>query len=90
MSVWGYPINFYVGIFLILLGLFSLVARILSWDQVFWKLEPMRKIYGRTLGNIIHLTAYTLLPVVAGTILLLSSLCVASIWQPACSAFTLF
>lgn len=55
-------------------GLFTLIARIKKWDGIFAKKEAMIKAFGKRGGEIIHIGAYTILPIVAGSVFILSSL----------------
>ena len=59
------PVNLALGVFGIGFGLFTLWGRIAN-PAMFGKLEAMKKQWGDTAGNAIHITAYTIVPIVAG------------------------
>lgn len=46
----------------------------LKWDAIFSKKEAMIKAYGKAAGEIVHIIAYTVLPIVAGSIFIFSGL----------------
>ena len=51
-------------------GLYSLVLRVSGRTSQWSKLEPMKVRFGETAGNVIHVVAYTIVPIVFGCILL--------------------
>jgi hypothetical protein len=63
-----------VGILAIVFGVVTGVAHVVAPDsRMFRKLGPMREFFGFRLGTAIHVVSYTFVPLVAGTILVLSS-----------------
>ena len=65
--------NLLLGIGLIAFGIYSVVARIFFPAQ-FVKLEPMKKMWGEKAGPIVHILAYTVLPLVAGGLMVFNAL----------------
>ena len=63
--------NRILGVALIGYGIFTLIARFRA-PQMFWKLKPMQGWAGKGPGMVIHVLAYTVLPVVLGLGLLLA------------------
>ena len=62
--------NLYLGIFLLVIGLVSLVGKVFKIKKMFWKLESFEKNYGEKWGNILHTISYVVIPIVAGLILI--------------------
>lgn len=42
--------------------------------NLFWKLEPMKKIWGERVGYIIHFIGYTIIPFLFGLVVLIAGL----------------
>jgi uncharacterized membrane protein YidH (DUF202 family) len=63
------PFEYSIGVVLIGLGCLTLAARLLGWDQVFWKRQPMKEQFGERTGDIIHFVAYIAVPIVVGLLL---------------------
>ncbi len=61
------------GGLLVAFGVYSIFARFFAPHHL-GKLEPMRKMWGKTGGLIMHVVAYTLLPLVAGGLMLFNEL----------------
>ena len=61
-----------LGAGMIIFGLYTLVARQVAPEK-FAKLEPMKKTWGPKAGFAVHFIGYTLLPIVAGTVMFISS-----------------
>jgi hypothetical protein len=62
-----------VGALICLYGLYTLVMRIKSPEK-FVKLKAMKEKFGNSAGNIIHIIAYTVAPIVFGAIVIVSGL----------------
>lgn len=62
--------NFIIGLFALAFGILSLGARIFGWNSFFSKKDAMEERFGAKTGNIIHIIAYTVLPLVLGSILI--------------------
>jgi hypothetical protein len=54
------------------LGIVSLIGRIFTIERLFWKLDKMKAFWGDKRGAIIHFVGYTIVPIVVGTILILT------------------
>ncbi len=67
--------TFALGVFCLGYGLFTLVMRFKAPDK-FWKIEPMKKLWGLKRGRIIHIVGYTVFPLILGVIFLFSALVV--------------
>ena len=65
--------NIILGGIMIVYGIITLVMRIVAPDRL-WKLEPMKKQWGEKSGVIIHIVAYTMLPLVLGMLLMIRAL----------------
>ena len=63
-----------LGTFLVLMGFFTLSARLFKFETLFWKLEPMQKYWGDRTGSIVHALAYIVLPILCGLIFIASGL----------------
>jgi len=63
--------NFIVGVLAILYGLYSFIQRKVAPEKI-EKLQSMIERNGEKMGNSIHLFGYTILPIVAGLLLLFS------------------
>lgn len=59
-----YP-SLVIGIFALGFGLYTLILRMTDPSK-FGKLQAMKKLYGETAGNVVHIIAYTLLPLLIG------------------------
>jgi len=68
-----------IGILCIGYGLFTLIIRIKS-PKKFGKLEAMKKKFGEKAGIAIHVTAYTVVPLLLGTALLICGILGISIF----------
>jgi hypothetical protein len=64
--------EFFLGVFLLVLGIVSLIGRIFTIERLFWKLDKMKAFWGDKRGTIIHFVGYTIVPIVVGTILILT------------------
>jgi hypothetical protein len=62
-----------IGVAAFLYGIYTAWARVAKPGQ-FGKLEAMKKALGPTTGNIVHLIAYTLVPIGVGVVFLLAGL----------------
>jgi hypothetical protein len=62
------------GLFAIGFGVYTLVLRLNGNEQMFSKLQAMKKLYGNLGGAVVHVTAYTVLPLAAGAVFVLSAL----------------
>ena len=63
-----------IGIIMLAGGILTLIARIFKIEKMFWKLDKMKSFWGEKTGSIIHIIAYTILPIVIGTILILANI----------------
>jgi len=66
-------INFIVGVLAIVYGLYCFIQRKLAPENI-KKLQTMIERNGETMAHSIHLFGYTILPIVAGLLLLYASL----------------
>lgn len=62
-----------LGSGLLAFGVYSIVARVFFPGQL-GKLEPMKKMWGENAGLLVHIIAYTVLPLVAGGIMVFNAL----------------
>ena len=62
-------INFIIGVLAIVYGLYSFVQRKVAPENIV-KLQTMIERNGEKMGHSIHLFGYTILPIVAGLLLL--------------------
>jgi hypothetical protein len=62
-----------VGLAVVAFGLTTLVLRQVK-PAAFRKLGPMRERFGHRAGSLIHIVAYSLLPIAAGTVLVMKGL----------------
>ena len=60
-----------VGFLICLYGLYTLIMRIKRPDK-FGKLKAMKEKFGEGKGNVIHIVAYTVVPIVLGAIVIFS------------------
>jgi hypothetical protein len=60
-----------IGIICIGYGIFSALMRVKK-PELFKKLEPMKKRWGEKNGNMLHFFGYVIVPIIFGTILLIS------------------
>jgi hypothetical protein len=65
--------NLLLGIAALAYGLYTGYARTASPEK-FGKLQAMKKQWGESTGNIVHLVAYTVVPIVVGLALIATSL----------------
>ena len=65
--------NVILGGLMVVFGIYTLWARKFAPNRL-WKLEPMKKQWGEKAGLVIHVLAYTVLPLVLGAILLIGGL----------------
>jgi hypothetical protein len=61
------------GGLLVAFGTYSIFARIFAPHRL-GKLEPMKDKWGKTGGSVMHVVAYTLLPLVAGGLMIFNEL----------------
>jgi hypothetical protein len=66
-----------LGVAALAYGLYTGYARTATPEK-FQKLEAMKKQWGESTGNIVHLVAYTVVPVLVGLALIASALLSAS------------
>ncbi len=59
------------GIFALGFGLFTIYLRLFKDSAGLGKLATMKETYGKKVGTIVHVIAYTVLPIVLGIIFLL-------------------
>jgi len=64
--------NLIIGVFALGFGLFTIYMRLTNKLTTSEKLIQMKARFGEKTGNIIHLVAYTILPLVVGIVILLS------------------
>jgi hypothetical protein len=64
--------NLIIGIFALCFGLYSIYMRLTNKFATSEKLIQMKARFGESTGNIIHLVAYTILPLLVGIVLLSS------------------
>lgn len=67
-------VNLILGAGLVGFGVFTILARIFKWQGLFAKKDAMIKTFGKTAGELIHISAYSVLPVIAGTILIIATI----------------
>ena len=60
-----------IGLAMIAFGIVTAVLREVR-PQVFWKLEPMKKFWGPRAGYWIHVLGYSIVPIVAGLMVVFS------------------
>lgn len=65
-------VTFIIGLLLFGYGIFTWISR-KDNKKVFWKLEHMKKFWGEKTGASIHFISYTLLPIILGLIIIVSS-----------------
>lgn len=65
--------NLLLGVFALGFGLYTLYARAASPNK-FGKLEAMKKQWGERGGTIVHVVAYTVMPIIVGAVLIVTSL----------------
>jgi hypothetical protein len=61
--------NFIIGVLAIVYGLYSFIQRMIAPEKI-EKLQTMIERNGEKMGHSIHLFGYTILPIVAGLLLL--------------------
>ena len=66
----GPELNFIVGVLAIVYGLYSYYQRKTAPENIA-KLQEMIERNGEKMGNSIHLVGYTIMPIVAGVLLLI-------------------
>ena len=64
-------INFILGVLAIVYGLYSFIQRKIAPEKI-EKLQTMIERNGEKMGHSIHLFGYTILPIIAGFLLLFS------------------
>ncbi len=64
-------INFILGVLGIVYGLYSFIQRKVAPEKI-EKLQSMIERNGEKMGHTIHLVGYTILPIIAGLLLLFS------------------
>ncbi len=62
-----------LGGLLVAFGVYSIFARFFAPHHL-GKLEPMKKMWGETGGTVMHVVAYTVLPFVAGGLMIFNEL----------------
>lgn len=62
-----------IGVAALAFGLFTIYARLKN-PSMLGKLVAMKQKFGNSTGNLVHLLAYTVVPLVAGAIFLFSGL----------------
>jgi len=66
--------NLILGALALLFGLATLIGRFVApGSAMFSKLQPMKERFGDTAGAAIHVVAYTVVPLMAGTAMLAAS-----------------
>ena len=65
--------NVFLGALMVVYGIVTLILRRVAPDR-FWKLETMKKKWGERAALRIHVIGYTVLPLVAGTVLIVRGL----------------
>ena len=65
--------NFLLGALMMVYGVVTLIIRKVAPDR-FLKLEPMKKKWGEKAAVRIHVIGYTVLPLVAGVVLIIRGL----------------
>lgn len=60
-----------LGILLIAYGLLTIYLRVFKQSHGLGKLEKMQEFYGEKLGKALHITAYTILPILLGALALI-------------------
>ncbi len=65
--------NIIIGLLALAFGLVTLVLRFVAPDKL-GKLEPMKKMFGPAAGTALHVTAYTVVPLGFGGLMLFKSL----------------
>lgn len=60
-------IEIIIGVAAIIYSIVSIYFRIKS-PTIFKKMEPMKRVYGTKLGEVIHIILYTLIPLIVGII----------------------
>lgn len=66
-------IDLVLGVGMVAFGLFTIIARIKKWDGVFAKKDAMIKAFGKRAGEMVHICAYSILPILVGLIFIISS-----------------
>lgn len=61
-----------LGVLLLVFGVYSIFARFFAPHHL-GKMEPMKKMWGERRGAVVHVVAYTLLPLVAGAVMIFSA-----------------
>ena len=60
-----------VGVLICLYGVYTLIARI-NMPEKFGKLNAMKEKFGAGTGNLIHIVAYTVIPIIIGAFVIFS------------------
>ena len=67
------PVTVLIGVAAMAYGLYTAWARRAKPEQ-FKKLESMKKAWGETGGQMVHIVGYTLAPIIVGVVLVLGGL----------------
>lgn len=67
------PVTIAIGVFAIGYGLYTWVLRVRTPEK-FGKLAAMKKMWGDTAGLVLHVVAYTVVPIAVGILALYSGL----------------
>jgi len=67
------PVTTGIGALILAFGLFSAIMRLVK-PGMFKKLEPMKEKFGPAAGSAIHFIAYAIIPLAAGTILIIAGM----------------
>ncbi|MCA8888345.1 MAG: hypothetical protein KDA46_05935 [Parvularculaceae bacterium] len=65
----GVTFDLVLGLAAVAFGLATLAARLFGWEKLLGKRAPMKERYGESTGDIIHLVAYSLVPLACGGVL---------------------
>jgi len=67
------PITTFLGVLLLGFGAYNAYARFRDPSKL-GKLEPLRKLMGPKLGGVVHFAAYTVVPIAAGILFVVSGM----------------
>ena len=65
------PVTVLIGVAALSYGIYTLYARRRN-PQAFWKLEPMKRMYGAKAAMVIHFIGYTIVPLVIGIVAIIA------------------
>lgn len=65
------PVTVLLGALALVFGLYTLVARVKTPEKL-GKLEAMKKQWGPSAGNAVHLVAYTIVPIIVGLVFIIT------------------